>query len=84
MTKKKNTFPPGITQAFDCYLSAFPGGRVEKIGKSEGIAYYVFVFPVGEDGAPPRTGFPVVYSWDGQSAKKLDPGEAFDAISKFC
>lgn len=70
MTKKKNTFPPGILRAFENCQRRFPTGYVKKLGAKNDLEYYQFVIPEGENG-PIEAGFPLVRSWNGREAAEI-------------
>lgn len=70
MTKKKAFIPPEVIRTFKDFQSLYPAGYVEKLGANNGLTYYQFVIPDGEDGPIP-TGYPLICSWDGQDAKDV-------------
>ena len=82
MTKKKTSIPPEVVQNFKDCQSLFPAGYVKKWGTKDGLEYYQFVIPDGEDG-PPLTGYPLICAWDEKEATEIYGEEVFHVLCQF-
>ena len=82
MTKKRTFIPPEVIQTFKDFQSLYPAGYVKKLGTNNGLTYYQFVIPDGEDG-PILTGYPLIRSWDGRKVEDVYGTDALDILCQF-